>query len=111
MSRVTQDPSVDRSDDPAQQVKFTSLVLEEVANLLNNGLTFTDNFDAKFLSVTFSAAATNQAIAHGLGRAPSGYVILRKSANVSVWDGTNNFSATYLYLAADAAGTITVMVY
>ena len=111
MSKLSQESSIDRLTEPKEQVRFISIFFDQLVRILNNGLTFADNFDLKTVNVSFSSAVTNQAISHNLGRVPIGYIVIRRSANLSVWDGTSPFTSSYFYLASDAAGSVTLLVF
>lgn len=111
MSRITNDTSMDRFTDWPEASRFVSQLFEQVARLFSNGLTVADNFDAKTLTLTFSSANTDASLAHGLGRVPVGYWVLRRSANMVVYDGANAWNANSIYLRASAAGSITVAVF
>jgi hypothetical protein len=110
MSRITQDSSVDRFKDWAEASQFVSKFFEQVTKLFSNGITISDNFDAKILTLTFTSSATDTSLAHGLGRVPSGYLVLKRSANMVVYDGSNAWTSQNIYLRASAAGSITVAV-
>lgn len=102
--------AIDRQDD--ENVKrFTSLALDQIQQILNNGIMFSDNFDAKQLNVTFSAANTDTAAIHGLGRVPGGYVLVGANAAMSVYDGASASTSQVLYLKSSATGTARLLVY
>ncbi len=111
MSKITQDAGIDKIPDAKDQVRFISQFFDQLKQLLNGGLTFVDNFASKNVSVTFSAIATDTAVAHGLGRVPTGYLVIRKSASMVVYDGAAVWTASSIYLKSSATGTITVMVF
>jgi hypothetical protein len=110
MSKITQDSGVDKIQEPKEQIRFITQFFENVKQLINNGLSFADNFNTKILTLTFSATNTDTALVHGLGRAPVGYLILRRSANMVVYGATANTSSI-IYLKSSAAGTVTVSVF
>lgn len=62
---------------------------------------------------TVGAAFTDTAIAHGMGRVPSGYIVLQKSALADVYNastGTTLWDDTNIYLRTNgAAGTVFVL--
>lgn len=111
MSRVTNDTNVDRFTEWATASKYVSQLFEQIAKILSNGQSIADNFDAKILTLTFTSASTDVALAHGLARVPSGYFVLKRSANMVVYDGSNAWTATNIYLRSSAAGSITVAVF
>jgi hypothetical protein len=50
-------------------------------------------------------------IAHGLGRVPIGYWIVRKSRDVDVYDGTTAWTSTYVYLHTIHSDADTTMMF
>lgn len=111
MSKITAEPFVDRIEDTKEIVRFISIFFEQTKRIVNNGFTFQDNLDGKVLSVSFSAATTNQALAHGLGRVPLGYQVIRRSANITIYDGTSPFTTSSIFLASSGAGNVTLLVF
>lgn len=110
MSKITNDPNIDRVEEADDHAKFISIFLDEVKTLLNSGLKFSDNFDAKFVDVYFSSVAETK-INHGLGRTPAGYLITRKSANMNVYDGSSTWNNSSMYLQSTLAGNVTLLVF
>jgi hypothetical protein len=111
MSKFTKDPGIDKVKDPAEQARFISQIFEELRSLLNNGLSLSDNFGGKIMSVTFSAANTDTAVTHGLGRVATQYIPLRLSANMVIYDGAAAATSTSTYLKSSAAGTISLWIF
>lgn len=111
MSRITKDTSVDRFADWQTASKYCAELFEQIARLFSNGQSIADNFDAKILTLTFSSSATDTTLVHGLGRVPTGYLVLRRSANMVVYDGTGAWSANSISLKSSAAGNATISVF
>ena len=111
MSRITRDTGIDIVKEDGEKWRFLAQWLENLVQLLNNGLKFSDNFDAKIVSAVFTAANTDTAVTHGLGRVPSGYIITSSSASMSVYTGSIAWTSSTIYLRASAAGTAGVLVY
>jgi hypothetical protein len=109
--RLTASTEIDRIEKPEDQPRFISMALNQIAQILNNGLGFSDNFNAKTLTISFSAANTDVATIHGLGRVPTGYIVIGSSAATSVYDGASANTASLLYLRASAATTVKVLVF
>lgn len=110
MSKINAEPFVDRVEDIKEVVRFVSIFFEQTKQILNNGLVPQDNFNARILTVSFPAATTNQPLAHGLGRVPLGYIVLRRSSNIQIYDGTSPSNTSTLFLASSGAGSATVWV-
>lgn len=107
--RLTASPDVDRVE-ADQAPRYTSMFLTQVVEALNNNLNFTDNFNAKTVTVTISQANTDTAVIHGLGRVPSGYIILGSTAATQVYDGAGANTAQLLYLRASAVAQVRILV-
>lgn len=61
------------------------------------------------LRFRFTAAGTDVTVAHGLGRVPEGYYVVRSSAPVSVYDGSAPSSEDVLVLRASGAADVDVL--
>lgn len=108
MSRITQDTGIDKTE-AKDQPKVISVIFEQIKKAINNGLTFSDNFDGKISEVSFTTADTNTSVSHGLGRVPSGYLVLNRSANMVVYDGSSAATSSTFYLRSSAQGTCSVL--
>jgi hypothetical protein len=73
-------------------------------SILNRGIKFTDNVDCRI--VDYASNATPDAedtLAHGLGKVPTGYIVIGKDKAGTVYDGTTAWTATNIYLKCDTA--------
>jgi hypothetical protein len=92
----------DKQDEDLYNV-LTTFVFS-VTKILNGGILFQDNFDCKLVSFTSNATPdTEDTIAHGLGRTPTGYLIYSKDKAGILYDGGTAFDATNLYLKCNVA--------
>lgn len=65
-----------------------------LADLLNQGLTFADNFNAQILSHTSNAVAdTEDTIAHTLQRVPVGYLVFYQDKAGQLYQGPSTGTA------------------
>lgn len=87
-------------------------IQDTLAELLNNGLRFEDNFNCVKKSITTSAViGTASTIAHGLKRVPIGYSIIRKDKAAHIFESAAPDS-TNVYLKSDVASvTATILVF
>jgi len=108
--RLSAAPDVERVK-PEDLARYTSIFLTQVVELLNNNLSFADNFNAKILTITFSSANVEVATIHGLGRVPSGYIVLGSTAATSVYDGASANTSSLLYLRSSAVAQARVLVF
>ena len=67
------------------------------------------NIDSQYIEVTFpSAANTEQAIYHSLGRTPVGYNVVRRTAACDIYDSSSgSWSDSVMYLKS-SVGNVTV---
>lgn len=107
--KITASPDVDRVK-PEELARYTSIFLSQVVEKFNKNLNFTDDFSGNIINVTFSSANVDVASIHGLGRVPSGYIILGASAAMSVYDGASANTSSLIYLRSSAAGVAKVLV-
>lgn len=112
MSNITASSDMSQIDskDIDLVIKFIDLFMQNVVQVVNGQLDFKTNVNCKLLSITFSAANTNTAINHGLGRIPAGYIITGASAAALVYNGTGN-TTSVLNLMASAPATVGLLVF
>lgn len=108
--RITAGTDVDKVK-PQDMPRFTAIFLAQVVEALNGNLSFSDNLNAKLLTVTFTAANADVATIHGLGRVPAGYFVVGRTAAMIVYDGSSTNTSSLLYLRSSVAGTARIWVY
>lgn len=99
--------TVEQNDMP----RWLTIFLSEVKRALNNGLNFSDNFDGRVLEVTFSAANSDQIVNTGLRRIPQNYIVINRSANMTVYNGNAASSVGTIYLRSSAVGTARLLIF
>ena len=110
MSKITASTDLDKVK-PEDLPRYLTLFAQDVAKQLSNSLDFATNFNGKEISVTFTAANTEVATAHTLGRAPSKYVVTSASTALSVYSGATSNSSDTIYLKSSAIGVATLLIY
>ena len=82
-----------------------------LSKLLNGGLKFAENFNMAIKSVTTDGAAgTESAVAHGLGRTPSDFLVGSQDKAGTIYKGTTAWDATNIYVRGSVA-SITAKLY
>lgn len=67
--------------------------------------------EGRLVTVTLAAGAFTP-VSHGLGRRPTGYLVVRRNANAAIWDqGDTPDSNAFLYLQTSATVTVTLWVF
>ncbi len=78
---------------------------------LGTGSGVAGNLNARFLSVTTNAAAdTESAFAHGLGRVPVGYIVVRNGNGGVVYGGVTAWTAENIYLRCTTASNQVLLI-
>ena len=62
------------------------------------------------IEFTFTGPGVDVAVEHKLGRIPVGYLVVKRTASMTVYDGVASSSEDWLVLRASAAGTAYVLV-
>lgn len=109
--KFTASTDIDRLSNTDDVKRYVSIALDNISQVLNNGIFFADNFNAKLLTITFAAANTEQVVMHGLGRTPLGYFSVGQTAALTIYDGSSENTSSLLYLKASATGTCRLWVY
>lgn len=94
-----------------KQISSLTLFLKDVYNILNKGLLFQDNFRGAVFSVNFSAANTDTKILHGLAFVPTRYLVLKRSANMVIYDGIQAANDKEFYLRSSATGDVDLFLF
>lgn len=94
-----------------QRWKFLTIFLRNVFDILNKGIIPADNFDAAEISIVFGSSGSDVTIAHSLGRIPSGYWVIKRTAGFVVYDGSKEWTESEITLRATALGSATILVF
>lgn len=91
-------------------IRYASQDISGIADVINGGLDFT-NFRSTTIDVTFTAADTSQQITHKLGKIPTGYLVVKKSVSMVVYDGTMDPTEQDIFLKSSAIGTARLIIF
>lgn len=92
-------------------IAFVGLFSNDVSGILNGEITFQENFRCQLKEVTFSLANSQHTIEHTLKKVPSGYFVVKATAATTVYDGTTTWTNKIIYLKADVATTVTLLIF
>lgn len=109
MSSITASTDFDRVPED-KKIRYIVLFSEQVSQTLNKNLDFTTNFAGVNATATFTVANTDTAVVHGLGKIPTGYLVLGLSAAMIVYN-TTAATATTLWLKSSAVGVAKLFVF
>lgn len=69
-----------------------------------------ENISGSFQVVTTAGADTEVTVAHGLGSAPIGFIVLRQNKSASFYDSGTAYDATNIYIKCSTA-TVTATLF
>lgn len=85
--------------------------VQDRIKVVTDALVANQLLEGRLLTVTLTAGAFTR-VSHGLGRPPTGYVIVRRNANAVIWDQPNGTdSGAFLQLQPSATVTVTLWVF
>lgn len=74
--------------------------------ILERGISRDDNIDDAEVEFTSNAVAdTEDTVAHGLGKVPSGFIVVNKDKAGVLYDGGTTWTSTNIYLKSNVAST------
>lgn len=84
----------------------------ELAEIINNGLKFADNFNCETKTVTDTGLANTEfAVAHTLKRVPTGFIVIKNDKAGVVYNSGTAWTTTNIYLKCSVANcNITVII-
>ncbi len=109
MGKVSQQ-QFNQPTDPVEFDRYISICVGQIIDVLNNGLSFKDNFTGNIVTVDFPNTTTAVNIPHNLGRKPEGYISIGQSSGGIVYDGGVS-SANSLPLFATSRGTYKILIF
>ena len=94
-----------------QLVRFTTIMMNDVLRVVNGNLSFEDNFNSRFVDVSFTAANIEVYVPHTLGRIPTGYILTKTNAAASIYSGTSTFTESAIYLKSSAIAETKILIF
>ena len=85
----------------------------ELAQILNKGLKFSDNFNAEIKTIADSGVANSEnTVAHTLKRVPAGYLVFKINKAGVVYDSGTTWTDTNIYIKCSVANcAITLLLF
>jgi len=76
----------------------------DIIRILDKGILFTDNVDCQLVSFTSNAVAdTEDTVAHGLGKIPTGYFVYSRDKAGVLYDGGTSWTSSNIYVKCNVA--------
>lgn len=97
----------------SEKFRYIQLFLQAVKQVVNGRLEFSTNVKFSPVTVEFTAANTSLLITHGLSRVPKGYLVVSKSADMTIYGDNVNISlianSSTITLKSSATGTCQIL--
>lgn len=110
MSKVTASTDIDQVK-PEEAQRFIDIALQDIVQRINGDLDFQTNFNCAIVSVNFTAQNTDQAVSHGLGRIPTGYIPINQNVATRIFNGTTASTSGIIYLQSTQVATVGLIIF
>jgi hypothetical protein len=80
-------------------------LLDQLTQILNKGLVFSDNFSIDILIFTSQQADSEFPVTHNLRRVPTGYIVIGMDKAGLLYNGATAWTSTNIYLKASLGAT------
>jgi len=91
--------------------RFINSWLTNITDVLNGNVEFGQNIRTTEVTVYFQRSDTEQAVFHGLGRLPNGYIKVGSSVDFGLYDGNQATTSSVIWLRASQVGTAKILFY
>lgn len=98
-------------DDWKDANRFVAQALAEVQSVSNGQLEFGVNLKTVLLEVNFTAANADLRIEHGLGKTPTGYILVKSNTGTSLYDGSIPATESVIYLKSTAIAQVKILIF
>lgn len=108
MAKITTPSDFSQIQDAPTFMRMCSQFINDLVSLINGKIEFDSNLKTQSMSVTFSAANTDLAVSHSLGKSSVKYIVTSKSKSCDVFNGLAANTTNKLYLQCTQAATVTL---
>ncbi len=91
--------------------RFSTSNFRQIMEAINGNIQFDANISAVIVETAVTSANVEFGLNHNLGRIPIGYILVKSSAVAVLYDGPSANTGTRIFLKANAASNISVMVF
>ncbi len=91
--------------------RFSSMTITDIISSINGNIDLIDNCDTQSIPVTFTKNGQEIGVVHTLGRIPNGYIPIKKSTPVDIYNGLTDNTSTILYVRANAAAVVSLLIF
>lgn len=104
--------NISNSSDLSELIRFASVSISKIQTIINGNVDLVDNASTQLLTFVFTKSNSDVGVSHSLGRVPQGYIMAGSTNNsLTIGNGQAETTDTNIYLQANAAGTVKVLVF
>lgn len=111
MGKIQSRTDLSSLETPEEFQRHGAQAISNMADVVNGQLEFDKNFKSQTVTVTFTSADTDTSVTHSLKKTNVNYMVVKKSANCSVYDGAGKATANRLFLRSSSAATVTLVLF
>lgn len=97
--------------DVNELLRYTSIALKDMLTVINGKISLPDNCDTSLVEAQFIKAASDLSIKHTLGRIPVGYIVVKQSVPMSIYDGASDATTGQISLRSSVVGTAKLLIF
>lgn len=110
--KLTLQKNVSNLTDVKELGRFVQIAFDDIENIINGNIEFGQNINAKQIDVSFPSADTDTPFKHGLGRLPTGFLVVGADSPAIIYNSPTTNTTDIIYLRCNAAGpNMKVLVY
>lgn len=111
MARPLSRYNIENVKDEKERSERIGAQLKSYFDILNSGITFQDNIRGRVIDVVFSAANSEVAVSHGLNITPTGFISVKPTAAMVLYDSGKAWDKNNVYLKSSAIGTARIFLF
>jgi hypothetical protein len=102
-------PDISNLNQLPDVVRFVSQFMKNTQDLISGNLNFKDNFKGQIKDVLF-VSGEELVVGHNLNYVPTGYVVLKTSVPMSIYQGVAPWSNINIFITSNASGSATILI-
>lgn len=111
MSKIKTDYNFSNLEEAKEIARFLNRFTSDLTDIVNGNLEFGSNIKSSVISINFTAANSDIGVDHGLGRVPTGYILVKSNAACSIYDGSALANAKTITLKSNAVANTKILVF
>lgn len=111
MPKIKVPQTLDNIEKFEEYRRFAALLFSQITDLINGNLDILDNLRVNRISCQFDSTDTSTQFSHNLGKVPSYYIPISKTAAMNIYNGDSSNTSGLIYLKSDTIGTANIIIF